>query len=122
MPFGAGPLTNKLLLERGVDIASPLAAADARLYSQYCGFIDDKQQTDRTIWKEAVLCNSGNLRTDILQAAVVEFHDKVDVEIANYWAAVARNVVTKLGIALLAAWGALLVVAAAMWVVKGRLV
>ncbi|MGJ4906978.1 hypothetical protein [Bradyrhizobium sp. HKCCYLS2033] len=120
--FGASPRINKLLMARGVDVGSPLSAIDARLYSQHCGFIDDKVQTERGVWKEAALCNSGHLKDDVLQAAVTEFKDKVDAEIADYWITIVRNTGSKLGLSVAYSLGLLLAVAGGMWVVKGRLV
>lgn len=121
MPFGADPNTNLLLLERGADLESPLATSNAKLYAQYCGFIDDKTQAERAFWRGARLCNSGNLQGDLAKTALAEFHDKADSEIANYRSSVIRNAAEKLGTALSAALALLLVVAAGMWVAAGRL-
>jgi hypothetical protein len=119
MPFGVSPTINQMLMERGVDFGSSLSAADARLYSQYCGFIDDKEQAQRGVWREATLCNSAKLKDDLLSAAVTVFKDKVDAEIADYRLTVVKNVGVKLSITLASALGFLLAVAAGMWVVKG---
>ena len=121
VPFGADPNTNLLLLERGADLDSPLATSDAKLYSQYCGFIDDKMQTERANWRWARLCNSGNLQGDFATAALAEFHNKADAEIAHYQSSVLRNAAAKFGAVLSMALGLLLVVAAGMWVAVGRL-
>jgi hypothetical protein len=121
VPFGADPDTNVLLLERGVDPGSPLEAINAKNYSRDCGFIGDKAQSERAVWREARLCNGGNLQGDVWQAALTEFHDKTDAEIANYRNAVLRSAAVKLGTALSAALAILLAAAAGMWVVAGRL-
>ncbi|MDA9537463.1 hypothetical protein ACM41_15060 [Bradyrhizobium sp. CCBAU 21362] len=83
-----------MLIERDVDIGSSLSVADAGLYSQYCGFIDDKEQAESGVWREAVLCNSAKLKDDVLRAAVAEFKDKVDAEIADYRLLMMKNVGT----------------------------
>ncbi|RXG87357.1 hypothetical protein [Bradyrhizobium zhanjiangense] len=121
MPFGADPDVNTLLMERGADPASPIQAINAKDYSRDCGFIEDKTQSERAVWRGARLCNGGNLTGEVLQAALVEFHEKTDAEIANYSVAIVRNAATKIGIALSIALAALLVVTAMMWVMAGRL-
>ena len=121
MPFGADPDTNVLLLERGADPGSPLEAINAREYSRDCGFIGDNMQSERASWRGARLCNGGNLQGDVWQAALTEFHDRADAEIANYWFNVFRNTAVKVGMALSATLAALLAVVAGMWVKAGRL-
>jgi len=122
VPFGANPKTNQRLIERGVEISSTYMDSNVRLYSQYCGFIDDKVQANGTVWREALLCNSGNLSGDILQAALVEFHNKVDTEIFSYRIAFAKHFGSVLVTALLGGIGVLAVAAAGMWVAKGRII
>jgi hypothetical protein len=122
VPFGVSPLTNQRLIARGVEIASTYMEANGRLYSQYCGFIDDKVHADQAVWKEATLCNSGNLRGDIRQAALVEFHRKVDAEVDSYRIALVKHAGIELGTALLGAIGVLALAAAGMWVAKGRMI
>jgi hypothetical protein len=121
MPFGADPDVNILLLERGADPASPVEAINAKDYSRDCGFIDDKAQSERAVWRGARLCNGGNLKGEVLQAALAVFHEKADAEIANYRVTSVRNAATKIGTTLSIALAALLAVAAGMWVMAGRL-
>src|SRR5205809_66646 len=40
-PFGVDPGTNVRKLEREMNFGAAFQAADARLYSEWCGFIDD---------------------------------------------------------------------------------
>lgn len=121
-PFGANPDTNGRLIERGLDFDSPVAKIDGRLYSENCGFIDDKVQKDRTSWKQAILCNRGELGGEILKAAVTVFQEKVDQEILDYRLSLGRNAVDKFGKAILAAFGLVMLAAAGMWVSKGHLI
>jgi hypothetical protein len=121
-PFGANPDTNIRLIERGFDLDSPLTKIDGRLYSQNCGFMDDKVQKDRASWRQVILCNSGELGGEILQAAVTVFQEKVDQEVLDYRLSLGKNAVDKLGKTILAAFGFVALAAAGMWVSKGHLV
>jgi hypothetical protein len=121
-PFGADPYTNIRLAERGFDFGSSVAKFDARLYSQNCGFIDDKAQPDRIAWKQAILCNSGELHGELLQAALNAFHEKVDQEITDYRLSLVRNAADKLGKTILAAFSLVVLIAAGMWVAKGHII
>jgi len=121
MPFGVTPNINSRLIQRGLDVGSQLAKFDASFYSKNCGFPDERGNA-RSSWKETRLCNAGNLDGELLQVAVKVFHEKVDDEISQYWLSLTRNAANKIGQALLVAIALIGLLAAGIWVARGKLV
>jgi hypothetical protein len=121
MPFGVDPDINSRLMQRGLDVGSQLAKFDANFYSKNCGFPDEEGKA-RFSWRATRLCNTGSLNGDLLQAAVQVFHEIVDNEISQYWFSLAKNAADKIGQTLLAAIAFIGLLAAGMWVARGKLV
>lgn len=121
MPFGVDPDINSRLMQRGLDSGSQYAKSNAEFYSKDCGF-PDEQGKPRVSWKETRLCNTGNLQGELWLVAQQVFHEKVDDEIANYWLSLAKNAADKIGKAILVALALTGVLAAGLWVAKGKLV
>jgi hypothetical protein len=115
-------VTNERLLERGIEPGSSQERGLAGLYATYCRYPDDTQPKVRVLWRTTRLCNSADLKGDILEAAVAEFHGRVDEEITRYRLSVMKNVTDKMGKPLLAAFGLIAAVAAGIWVARGRLI
>lgn len=121
MPFGVDHDINSRLIQRGLEMGSQLARFDADFYSKNCGF-PDEQGKPRINWKGTRLCNTGNLDGELWQVAVQVFHEKVIDEISNYLRSLAKNASDKIGQTLLAALVLTALLAAGMWVTKGKLV
>jgi hypothetical protein len=121
-PLGVDPDTNIHILNLGTDLGDAIEKANENMYSMYCGFIDDKVQRDRTMWRGVVLCNAGQLANEMLQVAVTVFHQKVDDEIWDYRVRIAKNAADKMSRALLSALAVVVIAAAGMWIVKGKVV
>jgi hypothetical protein len=120
-PFGVDPHTNVRKLERELNFSPRIEEIDATLYSERCGFVDDKVQKQRSWWKGVALCNSADLNGEVLQAAIQIFERQVDDEISAYRLRLATNAGIKLGMSLLGAFSAVVIVAAGMWIANGRL-
>jgi len=120
MPFGVDPDINSRLIQRGLEIGSQLAKFDADFYSKNCGF-PDEQGKPRVSWKGTRLCNTGNLDGELWQVAIQVFHEKVEDEISGYWLSLAKNAADKIGKGLLAAIAIIGLLAAGLWVAKGRI-
>jgi hypothetical protein len=121
MPFGVDPDITSRLIQRGLEIGSQYAKSNAEFYAKDCGF-PDEQGKPRVSWKETRLCNTGNLQDELWQVAVQVFHEKVDDEISGYWLSLTKNAASKIGKSLLAAIAFIGLLAAGMWVVRGKLV
>jgi hypothetical protein len=121
MPFGVDPDINSRLMQRGLNGSSRLDEIDAKMYSQNCGF-PLEQGKPRVNWKGTRLCNTGNLDGELWRAAVQVFHEKVDDEISGYWLSLAKNAADKIGKCLLVAIGLIGLLAAGLWVTRGKLI
>ncbi|HEY5306240.1 MAG TPA: hypothetical protein VIJ52_06180 [Pseudolabrys sp.] len=121
MPFGVDPDINSRLIQRGLEIGSQLAKFDADFYSKNCGF-PDEQGKPRVSWKGTRLCNTGSLDGKPWQVAVQVFHEKVDDEISGYWLSLEKNGADKISQSLLVALVLIGLLAAGLWVAKGKLV
>jgi hypothetical protein len=118
-PFGIRPGDDRIAIGQAHVDNQRLAYSD---FVKNCG--DPLGSTPNKIIatsRTSYLCNSANLTGEIARFAVIEFHRKVDEEVATYRLQVVANTGKRIGEALLVAFALTALAAASMWVVKGKL-